>query len=151
MQEILFLYCKYNKKFHVLIKISALTPLPNQQASTDVINWPGVELSASGGTVVTPRPPVSIAPTQRPPAPAQPRPPPRPPAGISGTATTTRRPPAANTACRPSSTTVRGKAACKGELIFQDHFDTLDSNKWSHAVHIADTPVSTIDFIFLGF
>jgi hypothetical protein len=36
---------------------------------------------------------------------------------------------------------VRGKAACKGELIFQEHFDTLDTNKWSHAVFIADTPV----------
>ncbi|KAF2898774.1 hypothetical protein ILUMI_07407 [Ignelater luminosus] len=40
--------------------------------------------------------------------------------------------------CMPSVTTASGGAApiwiCSGQLIFEDHFDTLDHNKWKHEI-----------------
>ncbi|XP_065350462.1 beta-1,3-glucan-binding protein-like [Cloeon dipterum] len=114
-------------------RVNVITPLPNQAAQEvpENITWPGVELSAGGSSPVPPpRPAAPVAPA------ATPRPPPpKPPA-----AATTKRPPAAAQQCRPSSTVVNGKPACKGQLLFQDHFDSLDTRKWKHSVYIADAP-----------
>lgn len=44
-------------------------------------------------------------------------------------------------ACTGSLTTVKGthapKTFCSGDLIFEENFDTFDTNKWQHAVTMA--------------
>lgn len=44
--------------------------------------------------------------------------------------------------CVTSVTIVNGKAACQNEVVFEDNFDTLSSEKWNHVVQIAGEPVS---------
>lgn len=44
--------------------------------------------------------------------------------------------------CTASDTVVNGKAACRGEVVFEDSFRGPLSDKWKHIVMIPDTPVS---------
>jgi hypothetical protein len=44
--------------------------------------------------------------------------------------------------CDPSETLVTGRTSvCKGEVVFEDHFNTPLSSVWNHAVMIPDDPV----------
>lgn len=64
---------------------------------------------------------------------------------ISETYSTTTSPPRD---CEKSITTVGHHPVCKGQLIFEDHFDKLDWNKWKREVRI---PVSADDSQFVSF
>lgn len=50
--------------------------------------------------------------------------------------------------CEPSQTTVDRKTVCKGELIFEDDFDTLNWTKWKREVRI---PLYSDDADFVSF
>jgi hypothetical protein len=69
---------------------------------------------------------------------------PRPISAISGVGLQLEASNSAENSCVKSQTTVKGRNVCKGALIFEDHFDTLDSKKWIFDIRIADEPVSKL-------
>ena len=44
--------------------------------------------------------------------------------------------------CDISVTRVNGKVACQNEIVFEDNFDDLSTENWSHIVQIPNEPVS---------
>nr|AFD54027.1 GNBP3 [Locusta migratoria] len=42
--------------------------------------------------------------------------------------------------CDSTVTTVNGKPACKGQVIFEDTFSTLNPSKWQHEIQLAGAP-----------
>ncbi|XP_049810775.1 beta-1,3-glucan-binding protein-like isoform X2 [Schistocerca nitens] len=42
--------------------------------------------------------------------------------------------------CDNTITTVNGKPACKGHIIFEDTFSTLNPSKWQHEIQLAGAP-----------
>lgn len=50
--------------------------------------------------------------------------------------------------CQISITTVNERPVCRGELIFEDTFDSIDLNKWRHQIKISlDSEVMKIGSI----
>lgn len=48
--------------------------------------------------------------------------------------------------CSLSITTVNGKSVCKAKLIFQDTFDSVESNKWRNQIKISlDSEVISVN------
>lgn len=54
-----------------------------------------------------------------------------------------------NVKCDPTSTTVNGKPACRGEVIFLEEFSasSVDNLKWTVSNRICNAPVSTINLM----
>lgn len=50
--------------------------------------------------------------------------------------------------CARSATTVGGNPVCKGELVFEDNFDTLDWTKWNREIRM---PLDVDDSEFVSF
>lgn len=50
--------------------------------------------------------------------------------------------------CEMSITTVNQRPVCRGELIFEDTFDSINLNKWRHQIKISlDTEAIIIVYI----
>ncbi|KAE8737378.1 Gram-negative binding protein, partial [Frankliniella occidentalis] len=49
-------------------------------------------------------------------------------------------PPTQAPACDLSPTEVNGRPVCKGQVVFEDNFDSVDLTRWSHEVKISGAP-----------